>query len=364
MKYLIDRESTVPIYLQLYAQLKKDVVEGVCPYGARLPSKRTLAEKLGISVIPVEHALTLLCDEGYAEARERSGVFVIYRRDDFITPPVLTALPETEAGSPLPPAKKAVGYVFPLSVLTKKMRKVMLDRGEALLIKSPNRGLSELRTAITSYLRRSNGILADPSQIVIGSGAEYLYSTVLQLLGRGRTFALEDPSYEKIEKVYEANGVTVEKLPLAADGIRSDALAKSEATVLHVTPFNSFPSGVTASASKRTEYLSWARTRSGFVIEDNYDSELTVSRKNEDTLFATDGGKHVIYLNTFSKTVAPSVRVGYMILPRNLVGEFDRKLGFYSCTVPVFEQYLLCELLESGDFERHVNRVRRQKRKG
>ena len=138
---------------------------------------------------------------------------------------------------------------------------------------------------------------------------------------------------------------------------------RTKATVLHITPFNSFPSGITASASKRYEYIRWAEKREGYIIEDNYDSELTVSRKNEDTVFSLSGRGAVIYLNTFSKTIAPSIRVGYMILPENLLHVFEQRLGFYSCTVPVFEQYVLAQLLQNGDFERHINRVRQAKRK-
>ena len=147
------------------------------------------------------------------------------------------------------------------------------------------------------------------------------------------------------------------------DGIQSDLLQKSSATVLHITPFNSYPSGITAGVSKRMEYLRFARERGGYIIEDNYDSELTVSRKNEDTVFSMAKDGSVIYLNTFSKTVAPSMRVGYMVLPEKLLGAFKEKLGFYACTVPVFEQYVLSELITSGDFERHINRVRRKRRK-
>ncbi|MDD6011546.1 MAG: aminotransferase class I/II-fold pyridoxal phosphate-dependent enzyme, partial [Oscillospiraceae bacterium] len=178
-----------------------------------------------------------------------------------------------------------------------------------------------------------------------------------------RTYALENPSYDKISRVYIANGVNYEMLKMGKDGIKSDELRKSQATVLHITPFNSFPSGVTATASKRREYILWAKERGGYIIEDNYESELTVSKKNEDTVFSLSHQGPVIYLNTFSKTIAPSIRVGYMVLPEEMLGEFESKLGFYSCTVPVFEQYVLAELIQSGSFERHINRVRRIKRK-
>lgn len=358
MKYYVDKNIHLTVYLQLYEQLKKDIVSGVYGYGSKLPSKRILADETCVSVIPVEQAYALLCDEGYVEARQRSGYFVIYKESDFLS----SAEGYTEAavrGN----HSHSVKSEFPYSVLAKTMRRVLLDYGDSILVKSPNHGCPELRQAISAYLARSNGISICPQQVIIGSGAEYLYSLIVQLFGKDKVFALEQPCYEKIHRVYKANGVCCDFLKLGQDGIRSAELERTKATVLHITPFNSFPSGITASASKRYEYIRWAEKRAGYIIEDNYDSELTVSRKNEDTVFSLADRGTVIYLNTFSKTIAPSIRVGYMILPENLLCVFERRLGFYSCTVPVFEQYVLAQLLQNGDFERHINRVRQAKRK-
>ena len=162
--------------------------------------------------------------------------------------------------------------------------------------------------------------------------------------------------------MYEALGVTCDMLTMTEEGLASDDLARTKARILHVTPFNSYPSGVTASISKKLEYIRWAKQRDGVLIEDNYDSELTVSRKAEEPLFSMAQDAAVIYLNSFSRTIAPSMRIGYMILPESMVSEFNDKLGFYSCTVPIFDQYVIAELIKSGDFERHINRVRRKKR--
>ena len=355
MKYRIEKGAGRPAYLQLYDQLKRDIVGGLYPYGVRLPSKRLLAAETGLSVIPVERAYELLCDEGYAEARQRSGFFAVYREGE------LLALPETAV--PVERRPHTVRGEFPFSVMAKTMRRVLLDRGEEILVKSPNHGCAELRSAIAAYLARNNGMTVRPEQVIVGSGAEYLYSLIVQLLGKERIFALEQPSYEKIRRVYEANGVRCELLKMGRDGIRTSELERSRATVLHVTPFNSWPSGVTAGASKRSEYLRWAEKRDGFLIEDNYDAELTVSKKSEDPVFSMSRQGRVLYLNTFSQTIAPAIRAGYLILPERLLELFEQKLGFYSCTVPVFEQYVLAELLCTGDFERHVNRIRRAKRK-
>ncbi|MBR2504157.1 MAG: PLP-dependent aminotransferase family protein [Oscillospiraceae bacterium] len=358
MKYSINHSTNKTAYMQLYEQLRKDIVEGVFSYGTKLPSKRLLAEESDVSVITVEHAYSILCDEGYVEARQRSGYFVIYKESDFLSNADGSYTETVHSTTAL-----SADSQFPFSVLSKTMRKVLLDYGENILVKSPNHGCMELRGAISTYLARSNGINVSPQQIVIGSGAEYLYSLIVQLLGKNRIFALENPSYEQILNVYRANGVECDMLNMGRDGIQSEELERTEASVLHITPFNSFPSGITARASKRYEYINWAEKRNGYIIEDNYDSELTVSTKAEDTVFSLAKNNKVIYINTFSRTIAPSFRVGYMVLPKQLAEEFENKLGFYSCTVPVFEQYVLAELINNGDFERNINRIRRQRRK-
>lgn len=358
MRYNINKNSEKSAYMQLYEQLRSDILKGIYPYGAKLPSKRLIAEEIGVSVITAEHTYSILCDEGYVEARQRSGYFVIYREDDFISHNESVTFATEKAIH-----NHSSDSDFPYSVLAKTMRKVLLDYGDSILVKSPNRGCIELREAVCAYLARSNGMIVKPEQIIIGSGAEYLYSLIVQLFGNDKIFALENPSYEKIRKVYTSNGAVCDMLKLGKNGINTSELEKTAATVLHITPFNSFPSGVTANASKRAEYIKWAEKRKGYIIEDNYDSELTVSKKNEDTVFSLSRNGNVIYLNTFSKTVAPSIRVGYMVLPEDLLSVFEEKLGFYSCTVSVFEQYVLAQLLNNGDFERHINRVRRARRK-
>lgn len=361
--------------MQLYEQLRRDIVKGRFPQGGKLPSKRLLAEEAGVSVITVQHAYGILCDEGYVESRQRKGYFVIYREKDFLSShsPSFSPLPRDVHSLSNTSVKATPTHVgagsgtqaspFPYSVLAKTMRRVLTDYQDAILERSPSRGCIPLKEAICSYLARSNSMDVFPEQVIIGAGAEYLYSLLAQLFGSRHLFALEAPSYEKIQKVYEANHITCDMLPLDFDGIRSSALNHTQATILHVTPFHSFPSGITASASKRNEYLQWAQERNGYIIEDNYDSELTISKKNEDPLFSLSTEGRVIYLNTFSKTIAPSMRVGYMVLPPQMLDVFENELGFYSCTVPVFEQYVLAQLLNSGDFERHINRVRRARRK-
>lgn len=342
-------------YIRIYEKLRDEITGGVYSFGERLPSKRVLAEKEGTSVITVSHAYEILCDEGYVGAKERSGYFVTYKEGDFF--PV--AEDEEIINSTVNAHIK--DEFFPFSVLSKTTRKVLSEYGESVFIKSPNHGLRELREAVSRYLARSRGIVVPSSNIIIGAGAEYLYGLVVQLLGRDRIYGLENPSYDKIKKVYSANGAECEMLQMGREGIKSGELLRTNASVLHITPFNSFPSGITASASKRREYIRWARERDAIIIEDDFDSEFSLSKKTEDTVFSLDN-ERVIYINTFSKTVAPSIRMGYMVLPDALLERFKSCAGFYSCTVSVLEQYIVAELLGSGDFERHINRERRKRR--
>ncbi len=358
MKYTIDKASSTAAYLQLYLQIRDDIVGGVYPYGTKLPSKRMLCEETGVSVVTAEHAYALLCDEGYIEPRERSGYFVIFRTDDGFASP--SAVEHTRR---TPKSESGRSEQFPFSVLSKAMRAVMNDYGEGILDRSPSFGTHELREAVRQYLARSRGVLAEREQIIVGSGSEYLYSLIVEFFGRERVYAIESPSYKKIEAVYRAADVPLEMLLLGHDGIESSALQSTRADVLHISPYRSFPSGVSASASKRHEYLRWASVAGRYIIEDDFESEFSVSKKPEETLFTHTERDNVIYMNTFSKTVSPSLRVAYMVLPKGVAAEFEKKLGFYSCTVPTYVQFVLARLINSGDFERHINRVRRKKRR-
>ena len=358
MKYIIDKEKR-PVYLQIYNLIRDDILNEILPFNSKLPSIRILAEELTISTITVEHAYALLCDEGYIEAQERSGYFVIFRADDgFVSAPTSNIIRRVQPSNHI-----ETNTDFPFSVLAKTMRKVISDAGEGMLERSPNLGTLELREAIRTYLARNRGILADTEQIIIGSGSEHLYTLLVELLGRERIYAIESPSYKKIEQVYKASDVRLEKLPLTLDGIDSATLKNCSADILHISPYRSYPSGVTATASKRHEYLRWAEQGKRYIIEDDFESEFSVSRKPEETLFSHSLRDNVIYMNTFSKTVSPSFRIGYMVLPKALAKEYEEKLGFLSCTVPTYLQLVLAELITNGDFERHINRVRRLKRK-
>ncbi|MDO4467895.1 MAG: PLP-dependent aminotransferase family protein [Bacillota bacterium] len=344
-------------YLKIYNKMKKDIVEGVYAFGQKLPSKRQLAFDTETSVITIEHAYSILQEEGYIEARQRSGYYVIYQDKDWFLDT------EEYEDNILTQKQTSSQNTISFSVLSKTMRKVLSEYQEAILVKSPNLGCEELKVAIARYLKRNRGMDVEPGQIVIGSGSEYLYSLIVQMLGTNRIYALENPCYDKIQKVYTSNGAHIELLKMGKEGIQSKELARTRATVLHVTPYNSFPSGISASVSKRKEYVYFAQKKNGYVIEDDYDSEFSRSSKKADTMFSLEPNQRIIYVNSFSKTIAPSIRVGYMILPKEKKDSLLKRISFYSCTVPTFEQIVIAQLLNNGDFERHINRLRRKSSK-
>lgn len=348
-------EDTRSLYIRLYEEIRDDIVNGAYEYGSRIPAKRQMAEEKDISVITVEHAYDLLQEEGYIESRPRSGNYVIYRQSDLFPVVKNPELPETRY--------EPEDDTFPVSVYIKAVRKVLNEKADRLLVRTEGRGGIEIRTALASYLARSRGMHVDPSQIVIGAGSEYLYSLIVQLLGRQRIYGIEDPCYENIIRIYEHNDVVTDRLKLGTNGIRTSELQKTEATVLHVTPYHSYPSGRSTDASKRTEYIKWAEEHDAFIIEDDYESEFSPSLKAQQTLFSMEPKRHVIYLNSFTQTIAPSIRTGYMILPSELTEPFLKIISGNSCTVSALSQYVIADLLNSGSFERHINRIRRKRRR-
>ena len=355
MIYKVDKKDG-KAYLQLYQQLRDDIVAGVFPYGSRLPSKRTIAHDTGLSLITVEHSFDILIDEGYIEAKERSGYFVSYREKELLN--------VSERMEEYPTVKKRPSSQedFPFSVYAKTVRKVLSQYQEQVLDKSENQGSIHLRQAISNYLKRSRGIVADVDQIFIGAGSEYLYNVIAQVFGKNKIYGLEQPSYGMIENVYKAMGVRIDHLKMGKFGILSEELERTPASILHVTPYRSMPTGITANASKRREYLAWAKERDAIIIEDDYDSEFSSLMKSEDTLYALDDNECVVYLNTFTQSISSGVRVAYMVLPKKYLQQCEDTIGFYSCTVPLLSQLTLSELINDGSFERYINRMRRLRR--
>ena len=347
------RPNFKPIYMKLYEELRHQISSGAYSYGRKIPSKRELAQEKGCSVITVEHAYDLLIEEGYIEARNKSGYYVVFRKDDTYSPKEI----ETQSISSNYDEEQ-----FPYSVFAKAVRKVLTTYDESVLTKVEGQGAYVLRDAIASYLNRSRAMEVTPEQIIIGSGSEYLYSLIVEIFGRDVIYGIEKPSYSNIQNIYHSFGVKTDSLKLGKNGILSKELKRTNAKILHVTPFYSYPSGSTTDVSKRMEYIEFAKKKKGIIVEDDYASEFSLLSKPAQTLFSLEPNNHVLYLNTFTKTISPSIRVSYMVLPKNKTSSYLKKIAYHSTTVSTLLQYVLAELLNNGSLERHINRIRRKER--
>ena len=357
LTYELKKAPGVPLYEALYRCIRGDILSGALQPGEKLPSKRSLAEHLEVSKITVETAYSQLLSEGYICSREKVGYFVeaVERSAPVRLPPRQTPVEIPE--EPLLDLTGGGTEQFPFSVWMKLQREVMLDYGEKLLLPMPNTGVAELRRAIAEHLAAFRGLHVNPENILIGAGTDFLYNLLIQLLGRDKPYAVEEPGYGKIRRIYAAGGVRAISAPMDENGVRPDGL--ENAGVLHISPSHHFPTGLVTPMSRRLELLAWARERDGYIIEDDYDSEFRFNAHPMSAMQALDCSGRVIYMNTFSKTLAPSIRISYLVLPDGLMAEFQRRLGFYSCTVPSFEQYTLARFLSRGHFEKHINRMRK-----
>jgi len=355
LTYELKKAPGVPLYEALYRCIRDDILSGKLASGEKLPSKRTLCANLKVSKITVEGAYNQLLEEGYIRSVEKVGYFVeAIHRTTAPAPVSVPPEPETEDGIDLTangPAR------FPFSVWSKLQREVMLDLGEQLLLESPNQGLYALRQAISDHLAQFRAMQVDPGNILIGAGTDFLYNLLIQLLGTNTLYAVEEPGYGKIRKIYGAAGASCISAPLDDRGVRPDGLQTAQ--VLHISPSHHFPTGLVTPLARRKALLHWVNEAPDrWIIEDDYDSEFRFAAHPLPTMQSLDSSK-VIYMNTFSKTLAPSIRISYMVLPPALMEQFLEKLGFYSCTVPSFEQHTLARFLDRGYFEKHINRMRK-----
>ena len=325
LTYEIKKSPGLPLYEALYRCLRSDILTGNLKAGEKLPSKRALAQHLEVSKITVETAYNQLLAEGYISSREKVGYFV-----EAMGHTVPAKVPRSTGPESKPePLLDLTGGSerFPFSVWSRLQREVMLDYGEKLLLPLPNTGLYELRQAIAEHLAAFRGMQVEPENILVGAGTDFLYNLLIQLLGRDKIFAVEEPGYNKIRQIYIAGGVSTRSAAMDEQGVIADML---DADVLHISPSHHFPSGLVTPLSRRKQLVRWAKTGEKWIIEDDYDSEFRFLAHPMPTLRSLDGGHRVIYMNSFSKTLAPSIRISYMVLPGDLMAQFQARLGFYS----------------------------------
>ena len=361
LTYTLDKKRGVSLYEQLYEHVKEDIAGGKLLAGEKLPSKRALARHLEISVVTVENAYDQLMAEGYVRSEEKRGYYVCA-----VDRPLRSG---KSAAEPEEPDEKSWfldfvtnstdGEFFPFDTWSRLMRRTILNKSTTLLRSTPSTGALQLRQAIAAWLMAFRGMSVSPSQIILGAGTESLYSLLIKLLGRDKVYAVEDPGYGKIAKIYDSEGVSVSRIALDEDGLSVTELRRSGADVVHISPSHHYPTGIVMPIGRRQELLRWAGEREDrYVLEDEYDSEFRFVGRPIPTLFSADEHQRVIYLNTFSKTIAPSIRVSYMILPPRLLAEYYSRLGFYACPVSSFEQYTLAEFLAKGHYEHHLSRMK------
>lgn len=347
-------------YYTLYCALRDDILRGKFRADERLPAKRVLAEELGVSVVTVRLAYEQLLAEGYIRSKERSGYFV----EKIDTPAPPAARRAEPAASPAGKRYRAdfvkgstPADLFPFSVWTRLTRAVLADCGEHLLERVPCDGDAELKAALSAYLYRARNIDVDPRYIVVGAGAEHLYGVVVQLLGREKVYAVENPGYGKISSAYALNGARCVPVKVTESGMDLDALEGSGADVAHVSPSHQFPTGAVMPASARSRLIAWANAGERYIVEDDYDSEFRLVGRPLQCTYGLCPDK-VIYMNTFSKSLAPSMRMGYMVLPPALYETYTRIFGTSANFVPLFEQKTLAAMLDGGYFERHIQRLK------
>ena len=364
----LDAASAVPLYEQLYKSLADEMRSGAIAAGTRMPGKRRLAAELSVSVNTVDAAYQMLAAEGYLESRERSGFYVqeylaLPTRPEGEQPPIPAPapLPEKEPEQPVQFDLSTRGVdpgLFPFRTWA-RLQKELLYSSPQLLTHGDAQGDPELRQALADYLEEYRGVRCSAEQVVVGAGLEYLLGLLAPLLP-GKT-AVENPGYPRAKRVLENNGVDCCCLPVDEDGLSVAALSSSGAAVCYVTPSHQFPTGVTMPAGRRAELLHWASRHPGqrYIIEDDYDSEFRFDTRPLPSLQGMAGADGpVVYLSTCSRSLAPSIRIAYMVLPRHLLPAWREKYRLYSGTVSRFEQQTLARFIREGYFTRHLARER------
>lgn len=393
--FLLDSTSELPLYEQLYLYIKNEIRNHIFQPGDKLPSKRSVAAHLKVSQITVENAYNQLVAEGYLYSKPRSGYFVedihllLDRPDNKEETHISTCLmspspkylpsqsyrfEETSPISHTPShteTSREVLYelktnsvdtsIFPYATWAKLLREVLSTEGPNLLPSMPSNGILNLRMAISKHLSDYRGIIADPENIIVGSGSEFLLGIVVTLLGKDLQVGVENPGYLKTSEVYQNHHAKVTYLPLDQNGVSITEVRKHDLDALHITPSHHFPLGVVMPLKRRSELLSWASSRKNrYLIEDDYDSEFRYNGRPIPALKSIDHQDCVIYLNTFTKTLAPSLRISYMVLPNALRKRYHSLCSHYASTVSSFEQYTLAKFMMDGYFERHLGRIRKQ----
>lgn len=357
------------LYEQIYEYIKNEMKEGKLLEGEKLPSTRSLAEYLQVARSTVDYAYSQLLDEGYIEAKPKRGFFVCKLEKSFENTAKLplqeVELERTEKEEEEPyqydfsPNAISMEY-FPFSVWKKINKNIMIESNADLFSHGEQQGDYALRDTISKYLHSSRGVNCSPEQIVVGAGNDYLLLLLEKIFHKSRTVAMENPTYKRAYRIFTSFGWNIQLVDSKQDGMDVDQVSAGEADIAYVMPSHQFPTGAVMSATKRSKLLAWAsEQRDRYIIEDDYDSEFRYKGKPIPALQGADVNGRVIYIGTFSKAIAPAIRVSYMVLPLELLKQYREHCGFYSCTVSRIDQRILNEFIRDGYFERYLNKMRK-----
>lgn len=372
--------AKAPLYEKIYEYIKNEIVDGKISKGEKLPSTRLLAKNLSVSRSTAELAYDQLLAEGYIEAEPYRGYFVCDIEALYQLEQRNHMQEKLQAGQDWQPGwkteikhgagsskQKEIDFSpytidtqnFPYNVWRKLHKNVLLDDREEILLSGDGQGDHELRMAIADYLHQARGVNCVAEQIIIGAGNEYLELLLAQVLGEKKTVLMDDPTYLQAYRTFSNMGYLVKNIPAEQGSMPIEAVRRENADILYVMPSHQFPLGTVMPLKQRLELLKWASEKEGrYLIEDDHDSEYRYKGKPIPSLQSIDHEEKVIYLGTFSKSIAPSLRISYMVLPQHLLKNYQRYCGFYSTTVSKIQQEVLCGFIRGGYFGRHLNKMR------
>ena len=341
------------LYMQIYEYFKNEIINGTYKANTKLPSKRNLAKEYNISLNTVDNAYSKLLEEGFIYSKERQGFFVSDVGELYVLDSKLIHITKEEENIEYDFSYSGVSEEFPYKIF-KKISSNIFDNKD-ILEKVDYQGYLPLRTQISEYLDKSRGFKADPSQIVISSGSEYLFQIIFKLIS-GK-FGIEDPGYNMLSNIMDTNDINYEFIPVDKNGMDLTKLKKSKSDFCVITPAHQFPTGVIMNMQRRVELLNMKKIK--YVIEDDYDSEFKYSKRPVPALKSIDVNDKVIYIGSFSKSISPSFRVSFMVLPFDLVEKYNKIFKFFICPVSIMVQKMLTTFIEIGEFEKHLNRMRK-----
>lgn len=360
----LTRTSNIPLYEQLYLYIKKEIIAGRLSYGTKLPSKRQLVELLQISQNTVEAAYDQLRAEGYVEVIPRKGYYIqAYEDLEYVTSSQVDTDNQKEK-----PKKILYNFHhshidtehFPFTQWRKYVKNTIEDRHHDLLLLGEPQGELILRREIAHYLYGARGVKCSPEQIIVGAGAEVLLQQLFLLFGQDTVYGVEDPGYHLILQMLQSYPNQVYPLEIDREGVNISSIEQSSIDVVYITPSQHFPYGTVLPVNRRMKLLNWAYSKeSRYIIEDDYDSEFRYSGKTIPSLQSNDTNNKVIYLGSFSKSLMPSLRISYMVLPMPLLERYKSQVTFYHSTVSRIDQYALSQFMAEGEFEKHLNRMRK-----